>query len=111
MPTNYNPYQQVPQTITMFAVHGEEGANAFPVAPGQKVTLIDADNAVIYVKSANQFGQALPLEIYDMVFRQPPQPEVPIAAPAMSKEEIISTVNDAVKAAMKHYFPQINFGE
>lgn len=111
MPTNYNPYQQVPQTITMFAVHGEEGANAFPVAPGQKVTLIDADNAVIYVKSANQFGQALPLEIYDMVFRQPPMPETPVAAPAMSKEEIISTVNDAVKAAMKHYFPQINFND
>jgi len=106
MPTNYNQYQ-IPQTITMFTVHGEEGANAFPVAPGQKVTLIDADNAVIYVKSTNQFGQALPLEVYDMVFRQPPQPEVPSANSSMSKEEIISTVNDAVKAAMKHYFPQI----
>lgn len=110
MPTNFNQYQAL-QTITMFTVHGEEGASAFPVAPGQKVTLIDADNAVIYVKSANQFGQALPLEVYDMVFRQPPQPEIPSAAPAMSKEEIISTVNDAVKAAMKQYFPQINFGE
>ena len=110
MPTNYGPYQ-APQTITMFTVHGEEGANAFPVGPGQKVTLIDADNAIIYVKTANQFGQALPLEVYDMVFRQPHQPEVPSAAPAMSKEEIISTVNDAVKAAMKQYFPQINFGE
>ena len=51
MPTNFNQHQ-IPQTITMFTVHGEEGANAFPVAPGQKVTLIDADNAVIYVKSA-----------------------------------------------------------
>lgn len=110
MPTNYNQYQ-VPQTITMFTVHGEEGANAFPVAPGQKVTLIDADNAVIYVKSANQFGQTLPLEVYDMVFRQPPVPETPSVTPAMSKDEITAEVNSAVKTALQKYFPQINFGE
>ena len=110
MPTNFNQYQ-VPQTITMFTVHGEEGANAFPVSPGQKVTLIDADNAVIYVKSANQFGQSLPLEVYDMVFRQPPQPEMPAAQPAMTKDEIITTVNDAVKSAMQKYFPHINYSE
>lgn len=110
MSVNYNQYQ-IPQTITMFTVHGEEGANAFPVAPGQKVTLIDADNAVIYVKSANQFGQSLPLEVYDMVFRQPPAPEVPVQTPAMSRDEIVSTVNESVKAAMQKYFPQIIFGD
>ena len=39
MTTNaFSPY--APQSITMFTVHGEDGANAFPVAPGQKVTLI-----------------------------------------------------------------------
>lgn len=110
MPTNYGQYQ-APQTITMFTVHGEEGANAFPVGPGQKVTLIDADSAVIYVKAANQFGQALPLEVYDMVYRQPPQPEVPATQPAMSKDEIIETVNKAVKESMQRYFPQINFND
>lgn len=110
MPTNFNQYQ-VPQTITMFTVHGEEGANVFPVAPGQKVTLIDADNAIIYVKSANQFGQALPLEVYDMVFRQPPVPEKPAAAPTMTKDEIVSEVNAAVRSALQKYFPQINFND
>lgn len=110
MPTNFNQYQ-VPQTITMFTVHGEEGANAFPVAPGQKVTLIDADNAVIYVKSTNQFGQALPLEVYDMVFRKPPMPEAPAAVPSMSKDEIVNEVNSAVKTALQKYFPQINFND
>ena len=109
MPTNYNQYQ-VPQTITMFTVHGEEGAMAFPVAPGQKATLIDADNAIIYVKSANQFGQALPLEVYDMVFRQPPKQEVP-QAPTIDEEAIRKTVDASVKAALQKYFPQINFGE
>ena len=109
MPTNYNQYQ-VPQTITMFTVHGEEGAMAFPVAPGQKATLIDADNAIIYVKSANQFGQALPLEVYDMVFRQPPKQEVS-QTPAIDEEAIRKTVDASVKAALQKYFPQINFGE
>ena len=110
MPTNYGQYQ-VPQTITMFTVHGEEGANAFPVGPGQKVTLIDADNAIIYVKSANQFGQALPLEVYDMVYRQPPQPEVPVTQAAMNKDEIIETVNKAVKDSLQRYFPHLNFND
>ncbi len=110
MATNtFSPY--APQTITMFTVHGEEGANAFPVAPGQKVTLIDADSAVIYVKSANQFGQNLPLEIYDMVFRKPPVQDIPQAIPAMTKDEIVNEVNTAVKAAMQKYFPQINFND
>lgn len=110
MTTNtFSPY--APQSITMFTVHGEEGANAFPVAPGQKVTLIDADNAVIYVKSANQFGQSLPLEIYDMVFRKPPVQDIPQTVPTMTKEEITQEVNVAVKAAMQKYFPQINFSD
>jgi hypothetical protein len=95
----------------MYPVHGIDGANAFPVGPGQKVNLIDVDSAVIYVKSANQFGQALPLEIYDMNYRQPPQPEVPVAQPAMSKDEIIETVNRAVKESLHNYFPQINFND
>ena len=110
MPTNYSQYQ-VPQTITMFTVHGEEGANAFPVAPGQKATLIDADNAVIYVKSANQFGQALPLEVYDMVYRKPPVPETPAQAPGLTRDEVASMVSENVKSALKQYFPQINFGD
>ena len=110
MATNtFSPY--APQSITMFTVHGEEGANIFPVAPGQKVTLIDADNAVIYVKSTNQFGQSLPLEIYDMVLRKPPVQDVSQATPAMSKDEIVNEVNAAVKAAMQKYFPQINFND
>ena len=110
MATNtFSPY--APQSITMFPVHGEEGANAFPVAPGQKVALIDADNAVIYVKSTNQFGQSLPLEIYDMVLRKPPVQDVSQATPAMTKDEIINEVNTAVKAALQKYFPQINFND
>lgn len=110
MPTNYSQYQ-LPQPIVMYPVHGEDGANIYPVGPGQKVNLIDIDNAIIYVKSANQFGQALPLEVYDMVYRQPPAPETPSVTPAMSKDEITAEVNSAVKAALQKYFPQINFSD
>lgn len=110
MTNTYSPYA-LQQSITMFPVHGEEGANIFPVAPGQKVTLIDVDNAVIYVKSTNQFGQSLPLEIYDLVLRKPPVQDIPQATSAMSKDEIINEVNTAVRAAMQKYFPQINFND
>lgn len=106
MPT----YNQPNNFLIMYPVKGEEGARAYPVAPGQKVTLIDTENAVIYVKSTNPLGQALPLEVYDLVFRQPPVPET-TSNPAMTREEITKQVNDAVKEALTKYFPQINFGD
>lgn len=110
MPT-YNQSQNNPGYLIMYTVKGEEGVNTFPVGPGQRVLLIDSENAVIYVKSANALGQINPLEIYDLKFRQPPQPETPASAPAISKDEITGIVNDAVKAAMHQYFPQINFND
>lgn len=110
MPT-YNQPQNNPGYLIMYTVKGEEGVNTFPVGPGQRVLLIDSENAVIYVKSANALGQINPLEIYDLNLRRPPQPETPASAPAISKDEIKGIVNDAVKAAMHQYFPQINFND
>ena len=110
MPT-YNQPQNNPGYLIMYTVKGEEGVNTFPVGPGQRVLLIDSENAVIYVKSANALGQINPLEIYDLNLRRPPQPEMPASAPAISKDEITGIVNDAVKAAMHQYFPQINFND
>ena len=103
------PYNQSSNFILMYPVKGEEGAMAYPVAPGQKVTLIDTENAIIYVNSTNQFGQMMPLEVYDLVFRQPPVPEV--AAPSVSGEDLDMRVNTAVKEALQKYFPQINFND
>ena len=93
--------------IVMYPVQGEEGAFAYPVGPNQKVNLIDTENAVIYVKSANQFGQALPLEVYDLVFRKPPVVETPVQKVEVPKGEIEA----AVKEALRKYFPQMTFDD
>ena len=103
------PTYSQPQTyLTFYAVKGEDGALSFPVMPGQKVLLIDSENAVIYVKSANALGQALPLEIYDLVQRHI-SVEPTNLPPAITKEEINDQVNKAVRAALQKYFPQIDF--
>lgn len=105
MPT----YNQPSNFLIMYPVKGEEGAMAYPVAPGQKVTLIDTESAVIYVKSTNALGQVLPLEVYDLVFRQPPMPEATV--PAMSQDELTKTIDAAVKSALKRYFPGLTIDE
>ena len=103
------PTYNQPQTfLTFYAVKGEEGALAYPVAPGQKVLLIDSENAVIYVKSTNALGQVLPLEVYDLVQRHISFESANLP-PAVSKEEIDEQINKAVRAALQKYFPQIDF--
>ena len=107
MPT----YNQPTNYLIMYPVKGEEGAAAYPVAPGGKVTLIDTDNAIIYVKSTNQFGQMLPLEVYDLVYRKPPEVNTPQAAPQIDREELVRIVDESVRNALHVYFPSMNFGK
>lgn len=103
MPTNNNQYQNY---LILYTVHGEEGAANYPVGPGQKVLLIDSENAVIYVKSANALGQPLPMEYYDLVMRKPVMPE---PAPAPMPDNINEQIDARIKEALSKYFPQINF--
>ena len=103
MPTN-----NVPPYLIFYPVKGKEGANAYQVGPGQKALLIDSEEAVIYVKSTNAFGQPYPLEEYDLVLRNPPAaPEVPSAV--MSKDDIEAEIDRRVKDTLQKYFPQLNF--
>ena len=101
MPTNNQNY------VIMYTVHGEAEALSYPVAPGQSVILIDSDNPVIYVKSANALGQPLPLVHYDLVQREVVAKE---AAPApVLGDEVGDLIDAKVKEALTKYFPQINF--
>ena len=52
-------------------VQGEAGAKAYPVAAGNSVLLMDSENPVLYMKSTDASGRPLPIEIYDLVKRQP----------------------------------------
>ena len=57
------PMQQ--QSSQIIWVSGEAGAKSYMVAPGNTVMLLDAENSVFYLKSADTSGMPLPLRIFD----------------------------------------------
>ena len=54
-----------PQSNQIIWVSGEAGAKSYLVAPGNTVMLLDAENSVFYLKSADASGMPLPLRIFD----------------------------------------------
>ena len=60
------PSQSVQQQSSQIIwVSGEAGAKSYLVAPGNTVMLLDAENSVFYLKSADASGMPLPLRIFD----------------------------------------------
>ncbi len=57
------------QSNSIIWVQGEAGAKAYPLAPNNKILLMDSENPVLYVKSVNASGIPDPLIIYDLVQR------------------------------------------
>ena len=57
------PMQQ--QSSQIIWVSGEAGAKSYLVAPGNTVMLLDAENSVFYLKSADASGMPLPLRVFD----------------------------------------------
>ena len=62
-PMTQQPMQQ--QSSQIIWVSGEAGAKSYLVAPGNTVMLLDAENSVFYLKSADASGMPLPLRIFD----------------------------------------------
>ena len=62
-PMPQQPMQQ--QSSQIIWVSGEAGAKSYLVAPGNTVMLLDAENSVFYLKSADASGMPLPLRIFD----------------------------------------------
>ena len=62
---NYNTSQPQQNSNGINWVQGEAGAKSYAVAPGQSVLLMDSDENVFYIKSADQSGMPMPLKIYD----------------------------------------------
>ena len=46
-------------------VNGEVGAKSYLVSPGNTVMLMDAENSIFYLKSADASGMPMPLRIFD----------------------------------------------
>ena len=59
------PSQPTQQSSQIIWVSGEAGAKSYLVAPGNTVMLLDAENSVFYLKSADASGMPLPLRIFD----------------------------------------------
>ena len=68
-----NVLQQQQNNIGIIWVQGEAGAKAYPLAPNNKVLLMDSEAPVLYVKSVNTSGIPDPLLIYDLVERKDTQ--------------------------------------
>ena len=73
-----NPTQMMPQYQQAFAkpygidfVYGEEGAKAYPVAPGNTMYLIDKDNCKLFIKGTDLSGNLLPIETYKVSKEEP----------------------------------------
>lgn len=64
-------YTQLPQNTqnTFQWVQGRAAAEAYLVAPGNSVILMDSNEPVIYYKSADANGRYLPMKTYDLVER------------------------------------------
>ena len=65
MPTQTMQAQPAQQSNQIIWVSGEAGAKSYLVAPGNTVMLMDAENSVFYLKSADSSGMPLPLRIFD----------------------------------------------
>ena len=70
---------QIQQPVNQFEwVSGEMEASSYPLAPGHSVILMDSENPVIYMKTRENNGKYLPMDIYDLVKREKMQ-QVPKA--------------------------------
>ena len=59
------------QTPTFVWVNGLEMAMNWPVPIGSSVIMMDSQNPALYIKTVDATGRALPIEVYDLVKREP----------------------------------------
>lgn len=65
-PVYPGPFQQPVQPSSNIRwVQGRAGANAFNVSPGETAQLMDTEESVFYIKTADYSGMPLPLRIFD----------------------------------------------
>jgi nitrous oxide reductase accessory protein NosL len=65
MPSQPMQAQSAQQSSQIIWVSGEAGAKSYLVAPGNTVMLLDAENSVFYLKSADASGMPLPLRVFE----------------------------------------------
>lgn len=82
-PQAYSPAavqaQQQTGSQNLIWVQGEAGAKSYLVAPRQSVLLMDSEDSVFYIKSADASGMPMPLRIFDYKERNPQIQQMPEA--------------------------------
>lgn len=72
----YQPMQQPAQSNqSLVYVQGEAAAKSWMVGAGQSVLLMDSENPVFYIKSADGSGIPLPLRVFDYTERNQNMPQ------------------------------------
>lgn len=99
-------YLQNQQNMGSFAYcMGIEGAKAFPIAPNQTVFLMDSNDPVAYIKSADMSGKQT-LRIFDMVERaeeaKPEEPKIDMTE-YVKRSDIEDMISEAVDKAMANF--------
>lgn len=89
MQARVTPQNQNTQLNTFQWVQGQAGAEAYPVAPGASVILMDSNAPVIYYKSADSSGRYLPMKTYDLVERTEPV-QGPNEAPSIDTSAFVT---------------------
>lgn len=70
------PIQQPAQSNqSLIYVQGEAAAKSWMVGAGQSVLLMDSENPVFYIKSADASGIPLPLRVFDYIERNQSMPQ------------------------------------
>ena len=69
-PKAYQPPYPI-QAPTFVWVNGFEMAVNWPVPAGSNVMMMDSQSPVMYVKTVDASGRTMPIEVYDLVKREP----------------------------------------
>ena len=77
-------------------VNSEKEAAEYPVMANSGVLMMDRMCPAVYMKQADAYGRPLPLEVYDLVKRVPPEPESP--KEYVTTDKLGDYVRDIVKS-------------
>lgn len=94
------------QLSTINWVQGEAGARSVPVAPGQKVLLMDSETNVFYVKSSDSSGMPLPLRTFEYKELNSENGEVDRAQPKYVTHEELEQILQQLKQKEKPDAPK-----
>lgn len=88
------------QRTDLISVNGENGANAYAMAPNSKVPLFDTTAAVLYIKTTDGAGYAT-VEAFDLIPRKSEQIADHISALESRIAKLEEVMNNAGKSSSK----------